>query len=147
MVSYYHFQRMNKALPAPGTWEEYFESFLAGKGKRIQLLFLPFLKILTLKGKNHFLRPARALLALLWRNHQYILPLFRNSLFSGIFVCWASVIHYHFSSLFAVCWGSWHDHVKGWWKAKDQHRILYLFYEDLKKVRGNALMDHKTFRS
>ncbi|VFV23484.1 sulfotransferase 1c4-like [Lynx pardinus] len=63
MVSYYHFQRMNKALPAPGTWEEYFESFLAGK----------------------------------------------------------------------VCWGSWHDHVKGWWKAKDQHRIVYLFYEDLKK--------------
>ncbi|XP_032275561.1 sulfotransferase 1C4 isoform X2 [Phoca vitulina] len=63
MVSYYHFQRMNKALPAPGTWEEYFENFLAGK----------------------------------------------------------------------VCWGSWHDHVKGWWKAKDQHRILYLFYEDVKK--------------
>lgn len=63
MVSYYHFQRMNKSLPAPGTWEEYFENFLAGK----------------------------------------------------------------------VCWGSWYDHVKGWWKAKDQHRILYLFYEDLKK--------------
>ncbi|XP_029792926.1 sulfotransferase 1C4 isoform X1 [Suricata suricatta] len=63
MVSYYHFQKMNKALPDPGTWEEYFETFLAGK----------------------------------------------------------------------VCWGSWHDHVKGWWKAKDQYRILYLFYEDLKK--------------
>ncbi|XP_066233318.1 sulfotransferase 1C4 [Saccopteryx leptura] len=62
MVSYYHFQRMNKALPAPGTWEEYFESFLNGK----------------------------------------------------------------------VCWGSWYDHVKGWWEAKGQHRILYLFYEDLK---------------
>ncbi|XP_023392379.1 sulfotransferase 1C4 isoform X2 [Pteropus vampyrus] len=62
MVSYYHFQRMNKALPAPGTWEEYFESFLTGK----------------------------------------------------------------------VCWGSWYDHVKGWWEAKDQHRILYLFYEELK---------------
>uniref|UniRef100_A0A8C9I077 Sulfotransferase n=1 Tax=Piliocolobus tephrosceles TaxID=591936 RepID=A0A8C9I077_9PRIM len=28
MVSYYHFQRMNKALPDPGTWEEYFETFL-----------------------------------------------------------------------------------------------------------------------
>ncbi|XP_049712167.1 sulfotransferase 1C4 isoform X1 [Elephas maximus indicus] len=63
MVSYYHFQRMNKGLPDPGTWEEYFESFLAGK----------------------------------------------------------------------VCWGSWYDHVKGWWEAKDQYRILYLFYEDMKK--------------
>ncbi|KAG8512380.1 Sulfotransferase 1C4, partial [Galemys pyrenaicus] len=63
MVSYYHFHRMNKALPAPGTWEEYFENFLTGK----------------------------------------------------------------------VCWGSWYDHVKGWWKAKDQHNILYLFYEDMQK--------------
>ncbi|XP_076991052.1 sulfotransferase 1C4 [Tamandua tetradactyla] len=63
MVSYYHFQRMNKALPAPGTWEEYFEAFLSGK----------------------------------------------------------------------VCWGSWHDHVKGWWEARVQHCILYLFYEDMKK--------------
>lgn len=62
MVSYYHFQRMNRGLPAPGTWEEYFENFLTGK----------------------------------------------------------------------VCWGSWYDHVKGWWEARDQHRILYLFYEDLK---------------
>ncbi|XP_061288520.1 sulfotransferase 1C4 isoform X2 [Bos javanicus] len=63
MVSYYHFHRMNRNLPAPGTWEEYFESFLAGK----------------------------------------------------------------------VCWGSWYDHVKGWWQAKDQYRILYLFYEDMKE--------------
>lgn len=45
MVSYYHFQRMNKALPAPGTWEEYFESFLTGKGEGLQLFsFLPFSK-------------------------------------------------------------------------------------------------------
>ncbi|XP_049637310.1 sulfotransferase 1C4 [Suncus etruscus] len=63
MVSYYHFQRMNRTLPHPGTWEEYFETFMTGK----------------------------------------------------------------------VCWGSWYDHVKGWWKAKDQHNILYLFYEDMKK--------------
>ncbi|XP_060091074.1 sulfotransferase 1C1-like [Heteronotia binoei] len=32
-----------------------------------------------------------------------------------------------------VLWGSWYDHVKGWWRAKDNHRILYLFYEDIKK--------------
>ncbi|XP_040831601.1 sulfotransferase 1C4 isoform X2 [Ochotona curzoniae] len=36
-------------------------------------------------------------------------------------------------SVGCVCWGSWHDHVKGWWKAKDQHNILFLFYEDMKK--------------
>lgn len=34
----------------------------------------------------------------------------------------------------AVAWGSWFDHVQGWWEAKNRHPILYIFYEDLKKV-------------
>ncbi|XP_073490937.1 sulfotransferase 1C3-like [Aquarana catesbeiana] len=40
----------------------------------------------------------------------------------------------HFFSLFLygkVSWGSWFDHVIGWWKAKDRHQILYIFYEDM----------------
>ncbi|XP_031746282.1 sulfotransferase family 1C member 4 isoform X1 [Xenopus tropicalis] len=32
-----------------------------------------------------------------------------------------------------VGWGSWYDHVKGFWEQKDQHNILYLFYEDIKQ--------------
>ncbi|KAJ6667465.1 hypothetical protein lerEdw1_016586 [Lerista edwardsae] len=32
-----------------------------------------------------------------------------------------------------VLWGSWYDHVTGWWEAKDNYCILYLFYEDIKE--------------
>ncbi|XP_053216757.1 sulfotransferase 1C2-like [Podarcis raffonei] len=32
-----------------------------------------------------------------------------------------------------LAWGSWFDHVCGWWGAKDRHPILYLFYEDMKE--------------
>uniref|UniRef100_A0A286X789 Sulfotransferase n=1 Tax=Cavia porcellus TaxID=10141 RepID=A0A286X789_CAVPO len=63
MVSYYHFQRMNQVLPEPGTWEEYFETFVNGK----------------------------------------------------------------------VAWGSWFDHVTGWWDVRDRHQVLFLFYEDIKR--------------
>ncbi|XP_068105099.1 sulfotransferase 1C1-like [Hyperolius riggenbachi] len=32
-----------------------------------------------------------------------------------------------------VGWGSWYDHVKDFWEARDKHNILYTFYEDIKK--------------
>uniref|UniRef100_A0A803J306 Sulfotransferase n=1 Tax=Xenopus tropicalis TaxID=8364 RepID=A0A803J306_XENTR len=32
-----------------------------------------------------------------------------------------------------VGWGSWYDQVKGFWEQKDQHNILYLFFEDIKQ--------------
>ncbi|KAM4631670.1 sulfotransferase 1C2-like isoform 1-T7 [Discoglossus pictus] len=61
MVSYFHFQRMNKGLPDPGDWGSYFSAFVSGE----------------------------------------------------------------------VPWGSWFDHVIGWWKAKQHHQILFIFYEDM----------------
>ncbi|XP_006027569.1 sulfotransferase 1 family member D1-like [Alligator sinensis] len=32
-----------------------------------------------------------------------------------------------------VAFGSWYDHVKGWWEKRKEKRILYLFYEDMKE--------------
>ncbi|XP_013931685.1 PREDICTED: sulfotransferase family cytosolic 1B member 1-like isoform X2 [Thamnophis sirtalis] len=63
IVSYFHFHRMNQAMPKPGNWDQFLENFLIGK----------------------------------------------------------------------IAWGSWFEHVRGWWEAKEHHPILYLFYEDIKE--------------
>ncbi|XP_037385615.1 sulfotransferase 1B1 [Talpa occidentalis] len=32
-----------------------------------------------------------------------------------------------------VAYGPWFDHVKSWWKKKEEHPILFLYYEDMKE--------------
>ncbi|XP_043942632.1 sulfotransferase 1C4-like [Protopterus annectens] len=69
LVSYYHFSRMCKTMPEPGTWEQFFQTFLSGN----------------------------------------------------------------------VAWGSWYEHVKGWWNERNKQQILYLFYEDIKEDPGREI--------
>lgn len=43
---------------------------------------------------------------------------------------------------FTVSCGSWFDHVKGWWEIRDRYQILFLFYEDMKRV-SKLLLQHQ----
>lgn len=50
LVSSYHFHRMNKAMPEPGTWEEFMEKFMTGKGDELQWIVEGiFITIIILK--------------------------------------------------------------------------------------------------
>jgi len=45
---------------------------------------------------------------------------------------WEGYIHKFMQG--TLSWGSWYDHVKGYWKEREKRNILYLFYEDMKEV-------------
>ncbi|KAJ0060600.1 hypothetical protein NL108_016585, partial [Boleophthalmus pectinirostris] len=44
---------------------------------------------------------------------------------------WDSYIHKFMRG--DVAWGSWYEHVKGYWAEREKKNILYLFYEDMKE--------------
>ncbi|KAM9426172.1 cytosolic sulfotransferase 3-like [Pholidichthys leucotaenia] len=70
MVSYFHFNRMDKGQPDPGDWNDFFQQFIDG-----QMVF-----------------------------------------------------------------GSWYDHVNGWWKKKDTYsNIHYMFFEDMVEDTGREI--------
>ncbi|NXS42536.1 ST1D1 Sulfotransferase, partial [Balaeniceps rex] len=39
-----------------------------------------------------------------------------------------------------VAYKSWYEHVQDWWEKKQEKQLLYLFYEDMKKVRVQKIL-------
>ncbi|XP_034730644.1 cytosolic sulfotransferase 3-like [Etheostoma cragini] len=51
---------------------------------------------------------------------------------------WSSYIHRFMEG--KMVFGSWYDHVNGWWKKKQTHsNIHYMFYEDLSEDTGREI--------
>ena len=47
-----------------------------------------------------------------------------------------NIIHVDSWFCCSVLFGSWYDHVNGWWKKKQTHdKIHYMFYEDMIEVK------------
>ncbi|XP_054849527.1 sulfotransferase 1B1-like [Eublepharis macularius] len=44
-----------------------------------------------------------------------------------------------------VAWGSWYDHVRRCWDERANHRILYVFYEDMKEDLAHEIRRVKDF--
>eukprot|EP00069_Balaena_mysticetus_P014554 bmy_08727T0 len=117
LVSYYHFSRMTRMVPDPGPWGEYAETF---KGERWD----------PEDGGARGHRPQgqprsrRRWGVALGAGREHHAPRF---LPFTITVGKGAQTSGH------LLWGSWYEHVKGWWDTKDRHRILYLFYEDMRR--------------
>uniref|UniRef100_A0A8C9XM48 Sulfotransferase n=1 Tax=Sander lucioperca TaxID=283035 RepID=A0A8C9XM48_SANLU len=51
---------------------------------------------------------------------------------------WSSYIHRFMEG--KMVFGSWYDHVNGWWKKKQTHsKLHYMFYEDLSEDTGREI--------
>ncbi|XP_069057741.1 sulfotransferase 1 family member D1-like [Pleurodeles waltl] len=93
--------------------------------------------------KTHL--PVKLLPKTLWKNNCKIIYVARNAkdvavsfyYFTKIAVAhpeyktWDEFLESYMAG--KIAYGSWFDHVKGWWEKRKDHRILYLFYEDMKE--------------
>uniref|UniRef100_UPI0037E85831 cytosolic sulfotransferase 1-like isoform X3 n=1 Tax=Semicossyphus pulcher TaxID=241346 RepID=UPI0037E85831 len=104
LVSFFHFDRMNKAQPEPGDWSNYIHKFMQGKCMKYSPNRVVFIGT---------------------EMHRFLLNTSKEPL--CIF-------------LVVVLYGSWYDHVSGWWKKKQTYsKLHYMFYEDLIEDTGREV--------